>query len=290
MCRISRASSNCTSPGAAADGGGPCGAEGGGLAFGRLLQPAVLTWADSFRAFTTFHLVVVAVCAALICASLRIGRRSRLAGFDSRERSFRIGWGWFILATQAFALVWRLLPEHFTLEEGLPLQLCRWAGWTAGFAMVWQWRWARTLTYFWGIGLCLQGFVSPIPLGGYGTVQFWLFWLVHLQIVGSAMYDMVVHRYRPARADWLLAAAVSMVYVAIAVPVNVWLGTDYGWLGKGRYRIGHIVDVLGPWPLRPVLLVAVGQAMLLALYMVWKLPAVISRDRSEPAAPSASPA
>jgi hypothetical integral membrane protein (TIGR02206 family) len=233
-----------------------------------VLALAFDTWMTRFRPFTTFHLVMVVASALFIIAACRHGLRLAAASPEA-ERRFTAALGWSILAVQAFSTTWRLLPGIYTLEDGLPLQLCRIAGWLAGLSLVFGWRWARTLTYFWGIGLCAQGFITPLRLSGLGSMEFWFFWIVHLQIVGSAIYDLMVRGYRPCRGDWATAALVSMGYVALIVPFNVIMGTEYGWLGQGQYRTRNIIDVLGPWPQRPILLVLIGQLMVLGLWLVW---------------------
>jgi hypothetical integral membrane protein (TIGR02206 family) len=233
-----------------------------------VLALAFDTWMTRFRPFTTFHLVMVAASALLIILACRHGRRLAAERPDAQRR-FAIALGWSILAVQAFSTIWRLLPANYTLEDGLPLQLCRLAGWIAGFSLAFNWRWARTLTYFWGLGLCAQGFVTPLRLGGLGSMEFWFFWIVHLQIVGAAIYDLTVRRYRPLFSDWATAALFSMAYVAAIVPFNVFTGTEYGWLGRGNYRTRNIIDLLGPWPQRPILLVLIGQVVLVLLWLVW---------------------
>jgi uncharacterized membrane protein YwaF len=103
-------------------------------------------------------------------------------------------------------------------------------------------------------------------------MEFWFFWIVHLQIVGAAAYDLSVRRYRPSTRDWAVAAACSMAYVAFIVPFNVAMGTQYGWLGQGQYRTRNVIDLLGPWPQRPILLVLIGQLVVAGLWAVWHLP------------------
>jgi hypothetical integral membrane protein (TIGR02206 family) len=240
------------------------------------------SWFERFRPFTTFHLVTVLVCVGLVWSAIAFAR-PRVG--TPAERRLRVAWGSSILACQLFALVWRLLPANYTLEDGLPLHLCRIAGVIAGLAMIWQWRWARTITYFWGLGLCLQGFITPLRLKGLPSLEYWLFWTVHLQIVGSAFYDVIVLRYRPAFRDWAVAAGAGVCYVAVVVPFNLFFGTDYGWLGRGttaarelgylgdgRYRTRNVIDLLGDWPERAILLALIAQTMLALMYAIWQVP------------------
>ena len=253
-----------------------------------MLLIALQDWYDRFRPFTTFHALVAGICGILIVGACWYGGTRHAPG-SPEERRFRHIWGWSILACQAFATIWRLLPENYTLHDGLPLQLCRIAGWVCGLSMVFGdkpgWRWARTCTYFWGLGLCAQGLVTPLRLGGLGSMDFWLFWTVHLQIVGSAVYDVAVLRYRPTFRDYGAVAAISLAFVALIIPFNVLMNTEYvwlgrglavskelGWLGDGKYRTRNIIDHLGDWPLRPVRLVLLGLCVMAMLWLVWRLP------------------
>jgi hypothetical integral membrane protein (TIGR02206 family) len=231
---------------------------------------AKITWGYRFRPFTTFHLVAVLVSSALVFTVVRLGLRAR---GTPREAAIRKWWGWSIVAGQALALVWWLGPSGYGYDQSLPLHLCRVAAWISALGMLTEWRWARTLTYFWGLGLCLQGFLTPLRLGGLCDPEFWIFRVGHLHIVGSGAYAVIVLRYRPTPHDLGIASLASLAYVAAIVPFNLLAGTDYGYLGRGNYRTRNVIDWLGPWPRRAVLLYLIGQGMLTLLYLVWLVPA-----------------
>jgi hypothetical integral membrane protein (TIGR02206 family) len=230
---------------------------------------ARVTWLERFRPFTTLHLLTVLVLAGVM--TWVVWRGWTLRG-TPRGLAHRRLWGWSIAAVQVAALAWWLWPGNFRVEESLPLHLCRLGAWVAALAMLTPWRWALTLTYFWGLGLCLQGFITPLRFDGLKDPEYWIFWLGHAQIVGTAIYGLVVMRYRPRGRDYLGATGVSLAYVGLIVPTNMMLGTDYGYLGAGEYRTRNIIDLFGPWPQRAVLLYLAGQGMLTLLYLVWLVP------------------
>jgi uncharacterized membrane protein YwaF len=91
-------------------------------------------------------------------------------------------------------------------------------------------------------------------------VAFWLFWIGHLQILASALYLFVVLGFRPGTGDVGRAVAVTALYVALLVPLNGALGTDYGSVGPDPSS----TEMLGPWPWRSVLLLGL-EALLFAL-------------------------
>jgi hypothetical integral membrane protein (TIGR02206 family) len=221
-------------------------------------------WLNEFEPRSLTHVIVVAVSAVLIAATVVAGRR--LAG-GALQRQLEIGIGWSTIWLQLFALVWRNLPGIYDVQEALPLQLCRVVAWACAIGLMTGARWAVSLTFFWGLGLSSMGFVTPVVTTGPGTVGFWLFWAAHVQIVGIAVYQIAVHGYGPRVKDWWFAAAVSCVYVALVVPVNLALGVDYGFLGEGEYDRSTLAGRLGTFPLRAVRIVVMAQVWMLVLFV-----------------------
>lgn len=229
--------------------------------------PAADAWLH-FHPFTPMHALSAGVCIALMFAAALLGRRWRES---ARERRLRVAWGWGIVAVQTLALAWWLLPANFTLRNSLPLHLCDLAVWAAAVAMLAGARWARTLLYFWGIGLSTQAFFTPTLNEGPGSPIFWLFWIGHTQIVGSAVYDVLARGYRPAVSDLAVGSVATLLWAAAAIAANLALGVNYGYLGPSSPSRPTVVDALGPWPLRVVWMVLLTQTLFVALWAVWPL-------------------
>ena len=107
-------------------------------------------WLDQFHAFSLVHLSMLLGLAAIMCVVVAAGRRMRGgAGARMMDRSLAClgALAWVIVA------VWWLSPSRFTWGNSLPLQLCDLAGLVAPLAIWKRYRWARSLLYFWGIGL-----------------------------------------------------------------------------------------------------------------------------------------
>ncbi|MFG0307272.1 MAG: TIGR02206 family membrane protein [Phycisphaerales bacterium JB040] len=237
-------------------------------------------WFHHFEPYGLFHAVAAGSCLLVMVAWCLAGRRLLARSVES-ERTFRYTIAWTMLAWQAFATVWRLLPSNFDLNESLPLHLCRLVGWAAPFALISQHRRLRSIVFFWGLGLSTQGFVTPMWDFGLASVDFWLYWVGHTMIVGTAVYAIAVHAWGPRFRDWGFAALWGMVYAGLVIPINLWLGTNYSYLGRGEYAASSVVDALGDWPERPLLMIAGAQALMLALYWcAWGVRAHKRRKRS----------
>lgn len=250
-------------------------------------SPAISSWLDEFVPFSLFHLATVAAFGAAMLASCTLGRCWRNS---SKEARFRHAWGWAILAFQVYVTIWYFLPSQYELGRSLPLQLCDLAAFVAAFAMLTQKRWLRTLLYFWGIGLSTQAFFTPVLRSGLAHTHYWLFWIGHTAIVGSAIYDVVVRRYRPTLPDLRFVLLVSVVYIAAILALDVALDVNYAYVGKTKPLNPTLIDKLGPWPGRVGILALIVIADYVLLWAVWPISRRLSPKAGGPAAPPPNPA
>ncbi|MBX3321884.1 MAG: TIGR02206 family membrane protein [Phycisphaeraceae bacterium] len=238
---------------------------------------AQMAWIDEIRPRTNAYRVLMVICAVVIAVAIVAGRR--LADRPG-QRVLEHAIGWSTIGVQLFALVWRNLPGNFDMQEALPLQLCRVVAWACAIAMITRARWALSLTFFWGLGLSSMGFITPVVRTGPVSVSFWLFWAAHVQIVGIALYQIIVHGYGPWPRDLRFAVIASVVYVAVVVPVNLMLNVDYGYLGASAYDRTTLAGRMGAFPLRAVKMVAMGMVWMLLLYLIARMVGTIKERRT----------
>ncbi len=231
-------------------------------------------WLTTFVPFSLLHFLSVLAFGGLMIGACWLGRRWCET---AREARFRRAWGWVVLAYAVGYTAWYLLPSRFDWADSLPLQLCDLAIFVAGLAMITGRRPLRTLLYFWGIGLSTQAFFTPIIRTGVASTLFWLFWIGHTMIVGSAVYDLVVRRYRPTSRDLLAAIGASIVYCALVFGLDIllteFLGRpiNYGYVGPTAPANPTLIDKLGPWPGRVAILAVIVLLDYVLLYAVWPL-------------------
>ena len=220
---------------------------------------------DQFHSYGLLHLTTVAVCALLIAAVGYVGHRLR-------DRSDEPRWRWALAGFTV--VVWIFYNAWWnwgTLDwySGLPFHVCDVAGVLAPLAILTGNRWLRATLYFWAFTLTLQAFIQPVLAVGPAAVGFWTFWLSHTMIFACAVYDLTALRFRPGWEDFGRAAVVSIGYVIMVTPINLWLGANYGFVGNPPpdKNIPAILHLLGPWPLRVVVIFAlVALAFALVLW------------------------
>jgi len=244
-------------------------------------NPDDYNWLNEFRAFTSFHWLVLGICVGSFVVFCIVGKyllKQDLRNGTSREQTFRRVLAWSILVTQAFIFVRRFTPGQWDLQESLPFHMCRWSVWIAAWAMLTLNPRARALLLFWGIGLSTQGLFTPFLDHGLLELGFWIYWLNHVQIVGAAIYDIVVLGYRPTFRHLVFAIVAGIGFAAIVIALNAVLGTNYSYLGAGEHEGQSIVDELGPYPQRTVWMV-VGAGFLFTLIYLISRAAVLFRTR-----------
>ena len=223
---------------------------------------------DVFVPYGWLHVLALAVCAVLIAAPAMLGRGLR------KDREI---WLRRTLAAVAVAywLAYNIWWNWLGLDPrtGLPLHICDFNGLIAPLALVTSWRWARATLYFWTAALTLQAFVQPTLAAGPASPVFWAFWTAHTIIAASAVYDIAVLGFRPNWRDLGRALIATAVYGALVLPVDLWLGADYGFIGNppANIKIPPFVAALGPWPLRAIILAALVPFGFVAVLLPWRI-------------------
>lgn len=237
--------------------------------------------AVTFHAFTPLHAACLGVVALVVGVWCGLGR-STLRAAPDREAALRRCLGSAFIVYQVWYLARYFQPSMFTWERSIPIMVCDIAAMLAGVLLIWHRRWTRTLMYYWGLGLCTQAFVSPAVIQNVATdtPRFWTFWIGHTIIIGTPVYDLVVHRYRPGWRDFRFVMLSVAVYGVVAGGVNFWLDhsglladgvrANYGYIGNTAPKTPTIIDKLGPWPLRVRYIGLIVFGVFMALTMVWK--------------------
>jgi hypothetical integral membrane protein (TIGR02206 family) len=215
--------------------------------------------AATFTAYSTSHLVVLAVFVAGTVGLLTAG--PRLRGRPA-ERTARAALAVATLAFGVASTVSAMVPWH--LDDSLPLQICDLAWVVVGWALLTGHPTASALTYFWGLTLGVQALVQPTLTSAFPTFEFFAFWGKHLLIVWGAVLWTLALRHGPDWRAYRVAVGWTSVWLVVVLGLNGLLGTNYGYV-NGKPSEATVLDVLGPWPVYVVAemaIVAAGWALI----------------------------
>ena len=161
------------------------------------------------------------------------------------------------------------MPARFDPVTTLPLQMCHITSLIASAVLLTRHSTLRAILYFWAFALCTQAMITPSLLDPPTSLVFWAFWFLHGFVMLSAIYDLTVRGFRPAWRDYGIACAASAVYVAVVLPIDLALGANYGFLGKSTALHPSIIDLLGPWPQRLMIIVPLAALVLWVMMLPW---------------------
>jgi len=232
---------------------------------------------QTFRSFSTLHGAALSGVAASITLLVTAGRawqgrpRQQLL-----ERVFALS----IILLRVGVFVWNLVPSRLSLGRSLPLQICDLAALCSAFALLSPRRWLAAIAYFWGLALSIQGLLQPDLSRGPESLEFWLFWLHHALIVGAAFYLVAVRGFRPGVRDFRTAIGAGLAYVVTVFVIDLLLDVNYGYLGRGMPSQPTLLDWLGPWPWRVLVMVVLAIVVMWLLLVPWLLRRAARADRS----------
>ncbi len=235
-----------------------------------------------FAPFGALHALTVASLAGTVAILCAIGHRLQGTPAARRyERAIALLVAALWVSYQGYDLV----TSGFDLRWSLPLQLCDFSALIAALAFATPHRVLHALAYFWGLALTTQAVITPDLLGGPTTLAFWAFWLYHTFVIGSGVYVVAVRRFRPQWRDLRLAIGLGAAYAAAIFAIDAAFGLNYGYFGRDTPGQPSLIDLLGPWPWRALLMVALAAVAMTVLWLPWWF----SSRRSPPTAPAESP-
>lgn len=229
---------------------------------------------DPFRPFSVTHAYALLGIAALIGLAVCHGRNQKEQSAPTNfERSLALINIAVWLASHGY---WQM-PTRFDPVTTLPLQMCHITSLIASAVLLTRHDTLRAILYFWAFALCTQAMITPSLLDPPTSPVFWAFWFLHGFTMLTAIYDLVARGFRPTWRDYGIACAASAAYVAVVLPVDVLLGANYGFLGKSTALHPSIIDLLGPWPQRLLIIVPLAALAMLLVMLPWVIARRFSR-------------
>ncbi len=232
---------------------------------------------ETFQLFSAEHFLVVALMAALWALLILVGRRQRgTARLEVLDKVLAVC---SLLVVVGANARW-LSPARFMPERSFPLDVCDLTAILVPLTLYFRARGLMALLYFWGGAFCSQAVITPDLLSGPLSLDFWAFWIQHGMIIGSAVYMVMVHGFRPAWRDYIQASAAALLYVILVLPIDIAFGFNYGYIGNNRPAHESLIDWLGPWPWRVLVIMALGGIVMGILFAPWEICRRLGARRS----------
>ena len=137
--------------------------------------------------------------------------------------------------------------HHGSWEKNLPLHYCSMMLLVAVIALWSRNRTACWVLYFGALTACLQGLITPALDSDFPTLRYIFFFCLHGVLMPAALAVPLLLKMRARFRDVLISLFLMDVYLMLIHPINLLLGTNYGFTMKSPVP-GCILDYLGPAP------------------------------------------
>lgn len=210
-----------------------------------------------FRNFDAGHIAALALTVAIPLLLAWLAHRLRSENFIRG-----VSWSFALLLAVNFTAYFFHHPTHL-----LPMQLCDWALFaTVGALLTRNLYWFEP-AYFWGLGGTLQALITPNLDCGFPSFRCLNFFGIHSGIVAGVLFLIFGAGLRPHPISLLRIFLWSEIYLASALTVNKFTGTNYGFLSS-KPEGASLLDYFSDQALLYVLevnLAAVGLFLILYL-------------------------
>lgn len=200
---------------------------------------------ETFVRWGTPHVVVIVLTLLATGGIMLLG----VKGSDSKRQGFCKALAVAMLLLFAIEFTWRHTGGVTTpWQENLPLHFCSIMVIVSIIALWFGKRWACAVVYFGVLTASVQGLITPALTAEYPSFAFFIFFASHSLLFLAAVAVIFVQRWKARRKDIVRSLLLMDAYLLAIIPVNMWLGTNYGFTQKSPVP-GCILDYLGaaPW-------------------------------------------
>ncbi len=144
-------------------------------------------------------------------------------------------------------IIMTIISGEFSLQEELPLHICRVMALTIPFAMYYKSRKWMGVFYFMILAGTLQANFTPDITYGFPHHSYITYWFLHSLLVVVPIYSIFVYGFRFNIKDLWRAFFVTNIYMIVITVYNLLTNSNYMYTLE-KPPVKTILDLFGPWP------------------------------------------
>ncbi|GAA0181318.1 TIGR02206 family membrane protein [Clostridium sediminicola] len=186
------------------------------------------THVNDFELFGIIHISILLFVAAIILFIYL--KRDKIKKLPLRSIEIILG---LIMITPRVLLYFWYGTYESSLQEILPLYLCRITIMCTAFTLFTGKNNVRFVTYFWGMFGSILALIF-VDTSGYGFphIMFISFFVGHGLLAISVFYMIFIREYLPSYDDFKKAKLWTIIYILVACVVNRLVGGNYNYLER----------------------------------------------------------
>lgn len=198
----------------------------------------------TFKAYTSSHFYPL-IIGSVIMALIVWGANRFLS--SPQQRIFGTALGVIPLLCVLLRMWFTYLEGRFTIQEELPLHLCRILAFAVPFMMYFRSKKWFGILYFLIIVGTIQALLTPDLNYDPPHWSYYSYWILHTVLVWIPIYAIVVYKFRPNWQDFKRSFIIGNIYMLFTLAVNFSIESNY-FFTRHKPPVASLLDLLGPWP------------------------------------------
>lgn len=162
------------------------------------------------------------------------------------------------------------LEGNWTIQEELPLHLCRLMAFIFPWVIYTQNRKWFGVTYFWTMGGTIQALLTPDLVDGFPHREYLIYFIFHGVLVYLPIYCLMCFKWRITWEDFKRSFIYLNVLAFFIFILNQLIGSNYLYIGQ-KPPGPSLMDALGPWPWYILSLEGVVLVLFGVFYIPWMI-------------------
>ena len=189
-------------------------------------------------------------------------------------------WGLIALLGVVLRATYLISQGEFSIEEELPIHLCRILAIAAPFALYYKNKMALGILYFSIYAGTLNANLTPDVDGAFPDVKYFAYWMMHSSLLVVPWYSVAVYKYKIGWKDFVNAFYFLNLYFVGITLINWILGSNYFYTCYKPVS-GTLLDHFGEWPMYVIITYLLGLLLMIIVYIPWWIRSRANRNREE---------
>jgi len=180
----------------------------------------------------------------------------------------------FISLTIICFHAYNITIDIYNFKTDLPLYICSLMGIIIPVLTYSRKYWMFEILLFWIIGGVTQAIITPDITGGFPSLNYYRFWILHLGLLTVIFYFIFVFKMKPKLNSIFKSILALQIYVFIMMVVNYVLDANYSYLNE-KPKSASLLDYFGEWPFY----IWVVQLLIVPVFLIIYLPFFLSNRK-----------
>lgn len=189
---------------------------------------------------------ILPVVLATVLTVFIISYSKRKLSQTQQKRVFH-GLGIFVSLTVFIFHIHLILKGGYSVVTDLPLYLCSFMALFIFIFTYYKKYWMYEILLFWILAGTSQAILTPDISEGFGSFEYFRYWVAHLGLVTIIFYATCVFKMRPTLKSLAKSYLAIQAFFIASIAINYLLGANYSYLNR-KPASASLLDYFGDWP------------------------------------------